>query len=192
MDDYERKIKKRERLSKRIMEVIRPYKKRKRLYPKMLLAHNIFAGSKRINRKLYEELANLTAKINFRCNFKNGTCGSGRSTERCCCSNCRGSFGYLDTIFFAVYSSDETILEEILYYIKKFSTITGFWRKDKGCILPRSRRSTTCLTYNCSDERFSDEEKLLIASIHNFKNTDMYLLKQIRNILINYFLYRDD
>lgn len=192
MDDYERKRKERERLSKRIMEAIRPYKKRKRLYPKMLLAHNRFAGSKTITRKLYKELANLTAKINFRCNFKNGTCRSGRSTERCCCSDCRESFGYLDTIFFAVYSSDETILEEILYYIKKFSTITGFWRKDKGCILPRSRRSTTCLTYNCSDERFSDEEKLLITSIRNFKNTDMYLLKQIRNILINYFLYRDD
>ncbi|NIU84559.1 MAG: hypothetical protein GWN31_12000 [Candidatus Thorarchaeota archaeon] len=60
----------------------------------------------------------------------------------CCCGGCAGSVGHADT-----FPKDVRYLEEMASY---FNTETGYWRKGKGCILPRKYRSRTCLSYHCS------------------------------------------
>lgn len=104
-------------------------------------------GIYNIIRKNISDLKNLTNDIEFGCNFKDGLCRmESRNSCKdimCCCSGCKSSFGYLDNIF----------AEDIPYYAKKYDKKTGFWRKGKGCILDRDKRSETCLSYNCSNNR---------------------------------------
>ena len=106
--------------------------------------------------------ARATAKIAFGCDIRpdpNGvvTCKNRRdlegyacryphsTTERvemACCVGCASALGYLDTI----------PPGSARRYVRYWSKATGFWRKGKGCLLPRTMRSVTCLRYNCSDE----------------------------------------
>ena len=61
------------------------------------------------------------------------------SKDMLCCFDCESRIGFLRYI-------NRKSLKQIA---KKFSNKTGFWRKDKGCILPISQRSSTCLAYCC-------------------------------------------
>ena len=68
-----------------------------------------------------------------------------RNNKRCCrsCVENLGHFGY------------DVLIYKPKKYLKYWSSITGFWRTGKGCILPREMRSQTCLKYHC--EEYFDE-----------------------------------
>lgn len=59
----------------------------------------------------------------------------------CCCSSCVRTVGWSYYL-----PEDETTLRRMARY---FNSLTGYWRPDRGCILPRQYRSGTCLTYAC-------------------------------------------
>jgi hypothetical protein len=89
-------------------------------------------------------LKKLSASLDFGCRFdKNGKCNSNPewvdNHPACCCRDCFRSAGYLDTV----------LEEDIVKYSRKFSIKTGFWRKGKGCILPRKMRSAVCVAFSC-------------------------------------------
>ena len=94
-----------------------------------------------------QELKGLFYHINFDCKigennqeckyYKDG--GYTDTTMTCCCNDCLDRVGHLDLL-----------TKPPEYFSRKFSCKTGFWRKGKGCILPREHRSITCLTYHCN------------------------------------------
>lgn len=98
-----------------------------------------------------KDLKTATQYLPFGCQFKSdGTCKTARKhvhkgwnewrkNEMCCCKHCYKNSGYLDLI----HEND------ISTYNKSFINGVGFWRKNKGCLLPRELRSSTCLLYNC-------------------------------------------
>lgn len=90
--------------------------------------------------------------INFDCNIKpTGGCKQYARVTRCCCSSCYDSCGYFRIM----------LSENITYYARHFQR-SGFWRKDKGCILPHKMRSITCLTTHCN---YDNPKKYLGFSI---------------------------
>jgi len=100
----------------------------------------------------FKGLAGLTSYLAFNCNFnKDGLCKVRQSNnvfdnvdekaQMCCCGGCRPCIG-----FHYQMSPDYSVIE---FYAQHFDEKTGFWRKGTGCVLPRSHRSSTCLTYNC-------------------------------------------
>lgn len=125
----------------------------------------------------HKKLADLTKHVKFHCNFNSkGRCANYRNNKgatMCCCIGCFTSMGYLNSLpagGYRSYMSDG--LEDLKFYARRFSEKTivvddfkrkmGFWRPGKGCILPRSYRSRTCLGYDCarSGERSVWEKKL--------------------------------
>jgi hypothetical protein len=121
-----------------------------------------------------EEYAALTQFISFECDFKGDLCAKyrhdsctvkdieyyrkalktckdpgerilleSRITRRqmCCCSICRTSVGHFNHIN----------MSDIDMLASRFDPDIGFWRKGKGCVLPRAKRSTVCLGFMCSD-----------------------------------------
>jgi len=181
-DDY--KIKK---LQEKFDKILEKYEDKPRIYPKLKDFCRNFLHSTYVNPRHYIELAKLTSKINYRCYFENGKCKEKRE-EMCCCSNCKNCLGHLHIKFFDCYYKEKDIEEELLFYVKKYSKATGFWRKGKGCILPREKRSSTCLGYNCNN-KFSKEEQLLILCIRNCKKFPAYI-DLIIDMLKDYFLYK--
>ena len=94
----------------------------------------------------FKQLADHTEKIIFPCDFdERGACREHRHSEfnevKCCCGGCSLSFGY-----FRVLPNNSYIAPRLL---RKFDEKKGFWRKGKGCILPRHLRSHTCLGHVC-------------------------------------------
>lgn len=176
------------RLNDKIQGILKKYENRPRLYPKLVKISSQFQSTKYVNPKYYTELAKLTAKIKFKCNFEKGRCRAER-TEMCCCSSCMRSYGHFSERFFAGYTHKNDIEEELLYYARKFSTKTGFWRKGEGCILPREKRSSTCLGYNCN-KNITNEEKLLISIIRDYRRYVPDYIKELILLLKDYFLYR--
>jgi hypothetical protein len=58
-----------------------------------------------------------------------------------CCEFCNFEFGY--------FRPSEIAINDIPRLIRHFNVKTGFWRPNKGCILPRELRSITCVTHYC-------------------------------------------
>ena len=89
----------------------------------------------------------ITAYFEYPCDFdKYGRCLKRRS-PMCCCSNCGIYIGYLDKI--RPVGNIKQVSEMIKKYARLYNKETGFWRKSKGCALPRNMRSTTCLGFIC-------------------------------------------
>ena len=106
--------------------------------------------------------------VDFNCQFKNKGCKIFRSIT-CCCENCNNKIGFLEIL----------PEKELSYYARKFSLKTGFWRKNRGCILAHEKRSTTCLTHHCNmnDLKFwdgMDEIKKILRTWEN--NIQMELI----------------
>lgn len=104
-----------------------------------------------LHRMEFKDLKRISAYIPFDCDFdKNGICKkyrkstiiSSKKYEPCCCSYCALKVGYFRKI-------DK---RDIKKYARLFSLETGFWRKEKGCILDRGDRSIICLTHNCNED----------------------------------------
>jgi len=112
------------------------------------------------------EVAILTSFFKFPCNFKNNTCAGypnlrANEENRCCCHNCGNSHGH----FQRSWPASPKLLA---YYARKFNPVTGFWRKNKGCILPRHKRSLVCANYRCYDmlEEFESMNSGEILNLH--------------------------
>ena len=182
-----------ELLDKKLKEIVEKHKNKPLLYKKLQRIATKFRNCRKEGQEIYKELAKLTAKVDFGCGFENGECKAKRSlgwssTEMCCCKDCASNIGYLNIIFFSEYSDNYDIQQELLYYTKKYQFNTGFWRKGKGCILPREKRSTTCLTYKCS-HTITNEEELLFTLIREEEKP--YYIHTLISILKDYFLYRE-
>jgi hypothetical protein len=110
----------------------------------------------------YKSILAATGLIDFGCEFVNdGTttgcfCRQGR--EECCCENCAVSYGYFPTY---AYGNKRVLASPkmINTYNRLFDTNSGFWRPDKGCILPRKYRSMTCVFFNCLDQKGEKDRK---------------------------------
>ena len=164
----------RERLRSILDEILIKYKDNKDLKWKIQVIGERMIEGKKINFSFYEQIANLTEQVNYGCDFVNGVCKNKRDShskrkEMCCCKECFWSTGYLHIRSFDQYSHIETIEQEILYYAKQFERDIGFWRKDIGCVLPREKRSPTCLGHNCNYGKFTTEERLLTQILNSFK-----------------------
>ena len=100
--------------------------------------------------KRRQAVALRTAKVDYQCNFRGGLCKIERCNgvfgERACCHNCARNFGYLGVI--------PTGTAKIYHAL--FDKTLGFWRRGKGCILPRELRSNTCLGFHCGDKTVED------------------------------------
>ncbi len=118
------------------------------------------------------KLANATKYIDYGCEFDtNGVCieekdnttlfNSYTPNPACCCVNCYRNFGYAKRI-----QDSQKVIKLIS---SKFKKDVGFWRKGKGCILPRKYRSVVCLGYRCNT---------IINKVH-FKKLDSILLSFI-------------
>jgi len=100
--------------------------------------------------RTWGRIANITEYIDFGCRFvKSGKCKNIRNkgghrrastATGCCRSFCTYNNGYLRKI---PKSAEKEILS-------LWSTDSGFFRKGKGCVLPRKWRDEICLLYECS------------------------------------------
>ena len=137
----------------------------------------------------YGKLAALTKYVKYHCEFDStGRCLNYRSNRyidtdlnkptMCCCRGCFNSMGYLYSLPVGGYGSIiGKELADLELYARHFSENTvpldnskmkiGFWRAGKGCILPRSHRSPTCLGYDCRRKLTSAWEKKLFRLLDN-------------------------
>ena len=89
----------------------------------------------------------ITKHFNFPCNFdKYGRCIKSVDSM-CCCRYCATVIGYIHNI--RPNNSVENKLDAIKKYADLYNITTGFWNKDKGCVLPHDMRSTTCIGFVC-------------------------------------------
>ena len=103
----------------------------------------------------WHKLATMTKNIEYGCHFgkhvrndstdERSTCSKQRkhnkTAERCCCDSCDTNLGYLRFI-----QDDQKVVKRIASLLQLKN---GFWRENKGCILPRKYRSAVCLGYRC-------------------------------------------
>lgn len=116
-------------------------------------------------RALVKNLIQASNVFDFKCDFdKEGGCADTRKRNRpkddfhakmCCCSSCYASLGYLQAAL-PIRQQDLSIYEKL------FKRKIGFWRRGKGCSLPRELRSTVCVFYSCNSEL---ERKVSLDSI---------------------------
>lgn len=113
-------------------------------------------------RKQYAMLAERTADIDFGCDFGPHGCAAHHYDSpkeavkgKCCCTGCAGALGYLKVI------SRSDLKDIASMYDKR----DGFWRKGKGCILPRQMRSPICLTFACRGKNISPADRLLLEAL---------------------------
>jgi hypothetical protein len=120
-------------------------------------------------------IKNIFRYIDFECKFNGIGCKENPNSIKCCCWDCLSSIGYLEFI-----SS-----HDIPYYSRKFSKKTGFWRKDKGCILPHSLRSITCLKHHCNHDIKHQQFRYGIKEITNLIEDKQKELKKLEDIYLH-------
>lgn len=103
-----------------------------------------FLGKKNSAHSIYLNilaLKRMSKYLPFPCKFdENGYCQSSQiDNSMCCCKDCANTMGYLSFV----------PEQDLWTYAKLYNDKTGYWRKGKGCSLPRELRSKTCLTYYC-------------------------------------------
>ena len=114
-------------------------------------------------------IAALSGLFDFPCNFDGETCAgkSANKDKRCCCSNCSYTMGHFSKRW-------PNSLDTLSIYAEKFDSDDGFWRKDKGCVLPRHQMSLTCAFYICSkiqrefDKRNEEDIKELRFAVDRY------------------------
>lgn len=136
--------------------------------------HLLYEGCQLLNHPKHSgfrpSVAILSSLFDFACNFGGDKC-AGKRIEECCCKSCAYSLGH----FNRCWPND---LETLSTYAKEFDKDTGFWRKDKGCALPRHLRSLTCSFYVCMETREefnkrNDEDlKELRSSVSRYASCD--------------------
>jgi hypothetical protein len=179
-------------LDKKFQKLLDKYKEKPLITKKLKTAIQRMGHGKLLPKDLYQKVAKLTSKIKYGCYFDGNSCKSGVRDEMCCCSNCGFYFGHFHERFFGCSAHIDYIEEELFYYINKYQIKHGFWRKGVGCILPRKRRSITCLTHNCG-ENFSIEERIVISILYDFKwEKQPSYIHNLIELLKDHFLYKED
>lgn len=164
--------------------------KRRQLQFTSSYCENLDIMTRRVSWRFIREARKLAGEIDFDkiCQFdKNGFCSrenNGRRgdsrTAMCCCESCRRTVGYLNQI--------PKDVDTIKMYARNFNDRTGFWRKGKGCVLPREYRSRICVKYICLGKEYllSDREKLILDMVANpykyylrYSNKNMEIAKFI-------------
>ncbi len=182
-------------LEERVMDIINKYHDNTELYNSLRRLWYRIERCPSVPFASYKSLAKLTKYINYDCRFKDGHCKE-YNMDMCCCANCFGFAGFFYLKFFNELNEDDYIEKQLLYYAKRFKYDIGFWREGKGCVLPRERRSITCLTFNCA-EGMIDKERLVIAMLRDYRRMKEkeYIMPEsfalIVKILIKYFKKRD-
>jgi hypothetical protein len=93
----------------------------------------------------------ITEYFSYPCDFdKYGRCSIYKSPMGCC-NNCAVNVGCLDNI--RLVGNVKQISEMTKKYARFYDGETGFWRKSKGCVLPRNMRSTGCVGFICFEGR---------------------------------------
>ena len=101
----------------------------------------LIPSDKRLN-----EYKSATKNFNYPCKFNRmGKCIATVLFSDCGCEDCAYKFGYIRHIRSAQWTINK--------YAALFNQRTGFWRSNKGCILPRNLRSIKCLTRICITKR---------------------------------------
>lgn len=103
-----------------------------------------FEGHERVPKKFVKELERAkkaSGEVDFGCGGTNCSEIWGTTAEKRCCEICAKSRG--------CFSWDEAITASPEYYSEKYDSENGFWRPNIGCILPREKRSLTCVKYRC-------------------------------------------
>lgn len=101
----------------------------------------LIPGDKKLN-----DYKRKTKNFNYPCKFDRiGRCIATILSSDCGCEDCAYKFGYIKHIRAAQHTINK--------YAALFDQRTGFWRSNKGCILPRSLRSIKCLTRICITKR---------------------------------------
>lgn len=134
-------------------------------------------------------LKRLSQYLPFPCKFdERGYCQSSIiNTSMCCCRDCVNTMGYLTFV----------PEQDLWQYAKLYNVKTGYWRKDKGCVLPRELRSKTCLTYYCEtfdgrigkDTAFGDElwaYDRALATVENEYKKQVNYYQNITNLKKEY------
>ena len=145
------------------------------------------ANDLRSTLRSYEYMLEITELIDFECDFnKNGGCFvHPESHSICCCYGCRGSHGYLNCEASSACAKEDTAVfvprykQAINYYNRHFNGKTGFWRANKGCILPRKYRSTTCVFYNCLTKKESDRKSEIIYGMETATTRMLRVAKKL-------------
>ena len=125
----------------------------------------------------------ITAYFKYPCDFdKYGRCSVHRGSM-CCCADCGINIGYLDKIM--LIGNIKQISEIIKKYARLYDIETGFWRKNKGCALPRNMRSVICLEFICPEEnkRFrSMNNKDVVTFLKLLRRYNGFLPKEKHNL----------
>lgn len=116
-------------------------------------------------------IAILSSLLTFACDFNGNKCAGGRRPPMCCCSGCKDFNGHFGSRW-------PNNLETLEPYAKYFNKNTGFWRKDKGCALPRHMRSLTCAFHVCNitkaefDKRNDKDLRDLWSAVSSYTGCD--------------------
>jgi hypothetical protein len=128
--------------------------------------------------------------IHFDCNFQSGICIREKrlpqsSRTHCCCERCEDASGYFSSqgIKLQGYiNTREIYLNKFPILKNNFNSTTGFWRKNRGCILPREFRSLTCNFFVCHFllEKLTTKEFSLLLKYRYWRDPE-----QIQKVLEN-------
>ena len=119
----------------------------------LLKSRSKLAKEFKLSMKNYMEILSSTENIDFGCELGlNGEyCLGYKKAPTYCCANCGYNSGWLNQALKSfgkttkVFGTNKTAK----FFNRHFDNEIGFWRKDKGCILPRKYRSMTCIFCNC-------------------------------------------
>lgn len=132
-------------------------------------------------RKEIRAYRRISGHFPFPCKFKkNGKCNGLSDSMMCCCNACYSSHGYFDFVF----------EQDLWYYAQRFNRATGFWRKDKGCILGREYRSETCLSYYCKESKHKKFNEELYIYGRGLINLLQKVYKEIDKVKQEYEKYK--
>lgn len=128
----------------------------------------------------YLDIKKKSEEVDYGCDFKNGMCITQRdlpqivTSEKCCCDSCAFTEGYLDRGQNVLLTSHFSTYEEL------FDKQNGFWRKGKGCILPRTLRSHICIEHTCDIDE--ENKKLLYYILGNMTELRVRFVEYIRKL----------
>ena len=109
----------------------------------------------------FRKLARQTERIDYDCNFRDGTCRGRERGEKGCCWRCGETIGHW---LKEEGPMDEDTARQLAGF---YEPEKGFCRDDSGCVLPRELRSPTCLFIYCSDAKMSGTDLELLNRICN-------------------------
>ena len=147
----------------------------------LLKSRSKLAKEFKLSMKNYMEILSSTENIDFECGFglNGGYCLGHKKAPTYCCASCGYNKGWLNQPLRSfgkitkVFGTNKTAE----FFNEHFDNEIGFWRKDKGCILPRKYRSMTCIFCNCLRD-LGEEGKQRHTELSELRSKADLLLKK--------------